>query len=125
MHCTSQGTVSVINSAPKLYWIIPTALGCTGLYRDVRDLREKVIDSRDWFSVYVAGFSYAMSISMTISNDPLDMGIPIFYLVSKWNSYGYQGCKLQVPEHLVPMWTIDELSIFPSPDFGTFHKVKQ
>ena len=67
------------HSALKFHWIIPTALGYTGLYKNVRDLREKVIDSRDWFSVYVAGFSYAIAISMTNSNNPLDMGIPSWF----------------------------------------------
>jgi hypothetical protein len=74
------------HGAPKLHWIIQTALGCTGLYRDVRALWEKVANSRDWFSVYVAGFSYAIAISMTIANNPLDGGIHAgFYIL-----YGQQ-----------------------------------
>jgi hypothetical protein len=67
------------HKAPKLRWIIPTVLGCTGSFRRVKDLREKVANSRDWFSVPVAALSYAIAVSMTLSDDPLDGGIPHWF----------------------------------------------
>jgi hypothetical protein len=69
------------HKAPKLCWIISTALKYLGLgvFENVKDLRERVTRSRDWFSVFVAGLSYAIAVSLTISNDPIDGGIPHWF----------------------------------------------
>lgn len=72
-------------NAPKLRWILPTALRWlgAGVFRNVKDLREQVTGSRNWFSVFVAGLSYAIAVSLTVSGDPLDGGIPYwFYFLS-------------------------------------------
>ena len=69
--------------APMLTWIMQTALGCTGYYEDASRLQTVVINSRGWFGVLVAGLSYAIAISLTMCNDPLDSGIPQwFYILS-------------------------------------------
>lgn len=69
--------------APKLRWIMSTALGCMGIYKDVKNLRASVTNSRGWFAVLVAGLSYAIAISLTLCDDPLQGGIPgWFYFLS-------------------------------------------
>ena len=57
--------------APKLYWIMSMALGCMGIYKDVKNLHASITNSWGWFSVLVAGLSYAIAISLTLCDDPL------------------------------------------------------
>lgn len=67
--------------APEVQWIMLTALGCQGWYNNVKILRDDVINSRGWFAVLVAGLSYAIAVSLTIYDDPLDSGVPKWFYV--------------------------------------------
>jgi hypothetical protein len=73
--------------APTLRWIIPTVLRGlgSGVFSSVKDFREQVTSSRNWFSVFLAGLSYAIAVSLTMSDDRIDGDFPhwFFYLSSQ------------------------------------------
>lgn len=64
------------HGAPPVTWIASSALGCTGSYDRAGDLRKSVINSRLWFSQWMAGMSYAIAISKTFKNERLDEIFP-------------------------------------------------
>ena len=67
--------------APKVEWIMSTALGCQGWYNNVKILQDDVINSRGWFAVLVAGLSYAIAVSLSSYDDRLDGGVPKWFHV--------------------------------------------
>jgi hypothetical protein len=54
-----------VERMPGISWIIPTALACTDLFKQVRTLRASYIHSKEWFSVFMGAFSYAIAVSIT------------------------------------------------------------
>jgi hypothetical protein len=50
--------------APEITWIAPTSLACTGVYRQVHDLRDNFTHSKNWFSLFMGSFSYAIAVSL-------------------------------------------------------------
>lgn len=65
--------------APPVTWIASSALGCTGAYDRAGDLRKSVVNSRLWFSQWMAGLSYAIAISKTFQNESLDEIFPYWF----------------------------------------------
>ena len=51
--------------APAIAWILPSALGCTGVFKRVHTLRASFTHSKEWFSVFMGGLSYAIAVSIT------------------------------------------------------------
>lgn len=51
--------------APAITWIAPTSLGCTGVFKRVRDLRAYFTHSKDWFSLFMGSLSYAIAVSIS------------------------------------------------------------
>jgi hypothetical protein len=51
--------------APAITWIAPTSLGCTGYFRQVRNLRANYSHSKEWFSLFMGSLSYAIAISIS------------------------------------------------------------
>ncbi|KAF8802351.1 hypothetical protein BYT27DRAFT_7059341, partial [Phlegmacium glaucopus] len=65
--------------APPITWIAPTSISCTGAFRRVHDLRAHFMHSREWFSQFMGGFSYAIAVSITLHHDNLHQGVPHWF----------------------------------------------
>jgi hypothetical protein len=64
---------------PPLTWIASSALGCGGFYSRSDNLRRSVVNSRLWFSQWMAGLTYAIAISKTFRNESLDETFPHWF----------------------------------------------
>jgi hypothetical protein len=62
--------------APAISWIAPTSLGCTRYYKRPRDLRASYAKSKEWFSLWLGAFSYAIAISLSRRQDDFYDGSP-------------------------------------------------
>ena len=72
-------TLLTHHGIPSVTWIASTAVGCTGAFKYSRDIRESVINSRLWFSQWMAGLSYAIAISKTLVGESLDEIFPYWF----------------------------------------------
>jgi hypothetical protein len=70
--------------APAITWIAPTSLSCTRYYKRPRDLRASYASSKEWFSLFIAAFSYAIAISLSRRRDDFYDGMP------HWFSFLYE-----------------------------------
>ena len=71
------------HDAPKISWIARTSIGCAGPFKRAHVLRAYFTASRYWFSLWMAGLSYAIAVCLTLCHEDLDEGIP------HWFSYLY------------------------------------
>lgn len=55
--------------APAITWIVPSSLACTGIFKRVRDLRVSFAHSKDWFSLFMGGLSYAIAVSLSLRQE--------------------------------------------------------
>ena len=65
--------------APPITWLIPTSLGCTGGYRYIRLLRTEYTNSKDWFSLFMGGLSYAIAISISQRQESFYQDMPNWF----------------------------------------------
>src|SRR6202522_1977880 len=65
--------------APKISWIARTSIGCAGRFKRAHVLRAYFTASRYWFSLWMAGLSYAITVSLTLCHKDLDDGIPHWF----------------------------------------------
>ena len=65
--------------APAISWIVPTSLGCTRYYKRPRHLRASYARSKEWFSLFMGAFSYAIAISLSRRQDDFYDGMPHWF----------------------------------------------
>ena len=51
--------------APPIAWIVRTALGCTGSYKQAQTLHTWYKQSKEWFTLFMGCLSYAVAVSIT------------------------------------------------------------
>jgi hypothetical protein len=65
--------------ASRINWIARTSIGCAGRFKRAHVLRAHFIASRCWFSLWTAGLSYAIAMSLTLSHEDLHEGMPHWF----------------------------------------------
>jgi hypothetical protein len=65
--------------APAIAWLVPTALGCQGVFKRVRTLRTLYNDSKEWFSLFMGALSYAIAVSITHRQEIFDEAMPHWF----------------------------------------------
>jgi hypothetical protein len=65
--------------APTISWIIRTSQSCTGVFGRVRNLRANFINSKEWFSLFMGAFSYAIAISISHRQEGLYEVMPHWF----------------------------------------------
>jgi hypothetical protein len=76
--------------APAITWIARTSLACTGMFKRVSDLRAIFAHSKEWFSLFMGAFSYAIAISLSHRQDRFSDGCP------HWFSFLYEREYTQI-----------------------------
>lgn len=51
--------------APAIAWLVPTTLGCQGVFKRVHTLRTQFKHSKEWVSLLMGALSYAIAVSIT------------------------------------------------------------
>ena len=98
---------------PPITWIASTAIGCTGAFVRARDLRESVLNSRDWFSQWMAGLSYAIAISKTLENESLDDMWPAWFTFlseQRFTQIWLSGIRSSLVSTFTP--SVDRVGVF-------------
>ena len=65
--------------APSIAWLVPTTLGCQGVFKRVCTLRAQYKNSKEWFSLFMGALSYAIAISITNRQELLDEAMPHWF----------------------------------------------
>jgi hypothetical protein len=65
--------------APRIAWIVPTTLGCQGVFKRVRTLRTQYTHSKEWFSLFMGALSYAIAVSITQRQEISDEAVPHWF----------------------------------------------
>jgi len=65
--------------ASRINWIARTSIGCAGQFKRAHVLRAYFIASRYWFSLWTAGLSYAIAMSLTLSHQDLHEEMPHWF----------------------------------------------
>ena len=65
--------------APAIAWLVPTALGCQGVFKRVYTLRTQFKHSKEWFSLFMGALSYAIAVSITHREENFDEQIPHWF----------------------------------------------
>lgn len=65
--------------APAIAWIVPTTLGCQGVFKRVRTLRTQFSHSKEWFSLFMGALSYAIAVSITQRHENFDEAMPHWF----------------------------------------------
>ena len=100
-------------NVPPVTWIASTAIGCTGAFVYARELRESVLNSRDWFSQWMAGLSYAIAISKSLENESLDDMWPAwfsFLCEQRFTQIWLSGIKSSLVATFTP--SVDRVGVF-------------
>jgi hypothetical protein len=99
--------------APPITWIASTAIGCTGAFVRARDLRESVLNSRGWFSQWMAGLSYAIAISKSLKNESLDDMWPAWFTFlseQRFTQIWLSGIRSSLVSTFTP--SVDRVGVF-------------
>jgi hypothetical protein len=65
--------------APSIAWLVPTALGCQGVFKRVHTLRTQYKHSKEWFSLFMGALSYAIAVSITLRQELFDEAMPHWF----------------------------------------------
>ena len=65
--------------APAIAWIVPTALGCQGVFKRAHILRAQFSHSKQWFSLFMGALSYAITVSITHRQEKFDEQMPHWF----------------------------------------------
>src|ERR1700678_1238861 len=65
--------------APAIAWIVPTALGCQGVFKRAHILRAQFSHSKEWFSLFMGALSYAIAVSITHHQEIFDEQMPHWF----------------------------------------------
>jgi hypothetical protein len=65
--------------APAIAWLVPTTLGCQGVFNRVHTLRTQFKDSKEWFSLLMGALSYAIAVSITHHQEIFDEPMPHWF----------------------------------------------
>ena len=77
-----QDAVNVLlahEQAPAIAWLVPTALACQGVFKQVYTLRTQFKHSKEWFSLYMGALSYAIAVSITHRQEIFDEAMPHWF----------------------------------------------
>lgn len=97
----------------QVTWISRSALGCTGPFRQAYLLRGHVINTRNWFTMWMAGLSYAIALSITIRNEGFQEEMPHWFsfLSSQgWSQIWLSGIRSSPVASFDP--SIDRVGVF-------------
>ena len=106
-------TLLTHHKSPTVTWIASTALGCTGAFKHPGELRQSVINSRLWFSQWMAGLSYAIAISKTLVGESLDEIFPYwfgFLSGQRFKQLWLSGLSLSLVSTFSP--SVDRVGVF-------------
>jgi hypothetical protein len=65
--------------ASKIAWLVPTTLGCQGVFMRVHILRTQYKNSKEWFSLLMGALSYAIAVSITHRQEIFDEAMPHWF----------------------------------------------
>ena len=60
-------------------WLVPTTLGCQGVFNRVHTLRTQFKHSKEWFSLLMGALPYAIAVSITHHQEIFDKVMPHWF----------------------------------------------
>ena len=71
--------------ASAITWLVPTTLGCQGVFKRVQTLRTQYKSAKEWFSLFMCALSYAIAVSMAHHKEFFDEAMPHWFsFLSQW-----------------------------------------
>lgn len=64
---------------PAITWLIPMSISCTGIFHQAHHLCNNFMYSKDWFSLYMGGLSYAIAVSISHCQEPIHEEMPHWF----------------------------------------------
>jgi hypothetical protein len=64
---------------PAIAWLVPTSLGCQGVFKRVHTLRTQFKHSKEWFSLFMGALSYAIAVSITHRQENFNEAMPHWF----------------------------------------------
>ena len=64
---------------PAIAWLVPTTLGCQGVFNRVHTLCTQFKHSKEWFSLLMGALSYAITVSITHHQEIFDEAMPHWF----------------------------------------------